>query len=240
MCEAAPALRGRVVPRRALGAPASAPSAQSRPALETEDRRGVHREDQGIPAGPADHDRAGRSPAGVRHRADAAQVLRADRRHARRADLREGHPPLLRGARQGVADRDLGVEHRQDRGRARHGRPRGRRRGDDQAAREVQGDDRVAHRSAQDDRGAGAAAHQDGQADLLDHERHALDRERRAGDADRAALPARRRGDAVHPAHPQQRDHLDHAGDRGRRPREAGRHLLLQQEARRRRSRRCR
>ena len=38
----------------------------------------------------------------------------------------------------------------------------------------------VAHRSAQDHRGAGPAADQDRQADLLDHQRHALDRERRA------------------------------------------------------------
>ncbi len=72
---------------------------------------------------------------------------------------------------------------------------------------------------------------QDGQADLLDHERHALDRDRRARDADRAAVPARGRGDAVHPGDPQQRHHAHHAGDRGGRPREAGRHLLLQQEA---------
>ena len=49
---------------------------------------------------------------------------------------------------------------------------------------------------------------------------------------DRAGLPADRRGDAVHPEHPQQRDHADHAGDRSGRPREAGGHLLLQQEAR--------
>ena len=46
-----------------------------------------------------------------------------------------------------------------------------------------------------DDRGPGAATDSDGQADLLDHERHALDRERWPRDADRAALPARGRRD---------------------------------------------
>ena len=50
---------------------------------------------------------------------------------ARRADLRQGHPPLLRGARQGVAARPL-LEDRHDRRRPRHGRARDRRRGDDQ------------------------------------------------------------------------------------------------------------
>ena len=182
---------------RAGGAGSRARRRRAAPAgPETEDRRGLHREDQGAPAGSADHDRAGRPPAGVRHRADAAEVPRPHRRHARRADLREGHLPLLRGDRQGVGPhRD--VEHRQDRGRARHGRPRGRRRGDDQADRQVQGDDRVADRSAEDDRGAGAAADQDREADLLDHERHALARDRRSRDADGAAVPpggrARRR-----------------------------------------------
>ena len=57
--------------RRRRAAPAAA---------ETEDRRGVHRQDQGIPAGSAHHDRAGRSPARVRHGADAAQVPRPHRR----------------------------------------------------------------------------------------------------------------------------------------------------------------
>ena len=88
--------------------------------LEAEGRRRLHRQDQGVPAGSADHDRARRPPAGVGHRADAAQVLRPHRRHARRADLRERHLPLLRRARQGVRPH-LGVAHRQDRGRPRHG-----------------------------------------------------------------------------------------------------------------------
>ena len=102
-------------------------------------------------------------------------------------------------------------------------------------AREVPRSARRAERSAQDHRRAGAGAAQDRQADLLPDERHALAGERRPRDADRAGLPADRRGDAVHPEHPQQRDHADHAGDRGGRPREAGRHLLLQQDARPRR-----
>ena len=224
----------------------SGPAARRRrsrrqPPSKAEDRRRVHRQDQGAPAGSADLDRAGRSPAGLGHRADAAEVLQPHRRHAGRADLREGHLPLLRRARQGVRPHH-DVAHRQDRGRPRHGAAGGGGRGDDQAARQVQGDGGVADRSAQDDRAAGAAADQDRQADLLDHERHALDRDRRARDADRAAVPAGGRGNAVHPGDPQQRHHAHHAGDRSRRPREAGRHLLLQQEAPRRRaiSRRCR
>ena len=89
-----------------------------------------------------------------------------------------------------------------------------------------------AHRSAQDDRGPGAASCiQHGEADLLAHQRHALARERRPRDAAGARLPAGRAGDAVHPADPRERHHVHHAGDRGGRPREAGRHLLLQQEA---------
>jgi hypothetical protein len=87
-----------------------------------------------------------------------------------------------------------------------------RRRGDDQAALEIQGDARAAHRPAEDDRGAGAAAAEDGQADLLRHERDALAGNRRSRDAPGARLPARRRGDAVHPADSQQRHHLHHAG----------------------------
>ena len=47
-----------------------------------EDRRRVHAADQAEPAGSAHHDRAGRSPAGVRHRALAAEVPRPRRRHA--------------------------------------------------------------------------------------------------------------------------------------------------------------
>ena len=91
---------------------------------------------------------------------------------------------------------------------------------------------------AQDDRGAGAAGAQDRQADLLAHQRHPLARDRRARDARGTRLPADRRGDAVHPADPQQRHHLHHAGHRGGWPREARRHLLLRQEDGRRRARR--
>ena len=155
-------------------------------AREAEARRGVHREDQGVPAGSADQHRAGRSPAGIRHDSDAAEVLRPDAGHAGRADLREGHPALLRGARQGVGSH-LDVDDWQDRRRPRHGAARRRRRGDDQADRQAQGHARVAHRSAEDDRGAGAAADSHGQADLLGDERHALARNRRARDAARAA-----------------------------------------------------
>ena len=141
-----------------VATPGLKPVAQSRTQQRQQQKMDeVHREDQGIPAGPADHHRAGRSPSGVRHRPDAAQVPRPHRRHARRADLREGHPSLLRGARQGVRPRH-DVDDRQDRRGPRHGAARGRRRGDDQAARQVQGHARLAHRSAQDDRGAGAAA----------------------------------------------------------------------------------
>ena len=57
---------------------------------------------------------------------------------ARRADLREGHPPLLRGARQGGADAREVLEDRQDRRRPRHRPARGRRRGHDREPRQVQ------------------------------------------------------------------------------------------------------
>ena len=55
-------------------------------------------------------------------------------------------------------------------------------------------------------------------------------RDRWSGNAARTALPAGRRGDALHPGDSQQRHHAHHAGHRSRRPREARRHLLLQQE----------
>ena len=93
---------------------------------------------------------------GVRHRAHAAQVSRPHRRAARRAHLREGHPSLLRGHRQGLRPR-ADVVARQERRRPRHGAARDRRRSDDQAAVEVQGHARAADRSAEDDRCAGAA-----------------------------------------------------------------------------------
>ena len=125
------------------------------------------------------------------------------------------------------------LEDRHDRGRPRHGRARDRRRGDDQvSSTSTRTCSAALDRSAQDDRGAGAAAPQDREADLLHHERHPLARDRRPRDADRAGVPPDRRGDAVHPEHPQQRDHAHHAGHRSGRPREAGRHLLLQQDAR--------
>ena len=86
----------------ALAAPVSRSScscpgaeAAARPAAH---RPGVHRAHPEAPAGSADHHGAGRSPPGVRDRALAPQVLRPHRRHAWRADVREGHPPLLPGA----------------------------------------------------------------------------------------------------------------------------------------------
>ena len=114
--------------------------------------------------------RARRPPAGLEHGADAAQVPRPHRRHARRtrrtprtSTATSRRSPRRRRAREVLDDR-------QDRGRARHGAARHRRRGDHHATststRAMLHD---AHRPAQDDRGAGAAAHQDGQADLLDH-----------------------------------------------------------------------
>ena len=169
--------------------------------------------DQAEPAGSAHHDRARRSPAGVRHGSVSAEVPRPRRRHARRAHLREGHPSLLRGAGEGGAEPREVLEGRHHRRRARHRAARDRRRGDDQVARQVPRHARRADRSAQDDRGARPAAAADGEADLLRDQRHALARERRPRDADRARLPSDRRGDAVHPEHPQQRHHAHHAGD---------------------------
>ncbi len=134
-----------------------------------------------------------------RHGAVAAEVPWARRRSAGRADLRQGHPSLLRGAGQGVAARAL-LEDRHERRRPRHRRAGDRGRGDDQVARQVPRHARGADRSAQDHRGAGAAAAEDGQADLLPDQRHALTGKRRARNAHRAGLSPHRRGDAVHPA----------------------------------------
>ena len=192
--------------------------------------RRVHREDQGVHAGSADQHRARRSSSSVGHDSHTVEVLRPHARDAWRADLRQRHPALLRGARQGVGPH-LDVDDRQDRRGPRHGAACGGRRGHDQTDRQIQRHARVADRSAKDDRGAGAAVDSHGQADLLGHERHALGRDRRTGDAPRVAVPDRGRGDAVHPGNPQQRHHAHHAGHRSRRTREARRHLLLQQEA---------
>ena len=66
--------------------------------------------------------------------------------HAGRADLRQGHPALFRGARQGVSP-DHHLEDRDHRGRPRHRAAGGGGRGHDQEPREVQGDAECAHRS---------------------------------------------------------------------------------------------
>ena len=105
---------------------------------------------QAEPAGSAHHDRARGSPAGVGYRALAAEVPRPRRRHARRADLREGHPSLLRGAGEGGAHPREVLEGRHDRRRPRHRAARDRGRGDDQVARQVPRHARRADRSAQD------------------------------------------------------------------------------------------
>ena len=149
-------------------------------------------QDQGVPAGPAHHDRAGRSPAGVRHGAVAAQVPRPHRRHARRADLREGHPSLLRGARQGVRPR---------RGSGRSARPKKAATWSSLAiadeatikrARQVQG--RCSRSSPIRARRPRQQAQQlinTAKPIYCDHERHALAGDRRSRDADRAGVPAR-------------------------------------------------
>ena len=199
----------------------------------TEDRRGLHREDQGVPAGSADHHRAGGPPARLRDGPHAAHLPRPHRRHAGRADVRQGHPPLLRGPRQGAPTaRRCGPSARPRKAATWScWRSPTRRRSSSSAP--------IATSSPQltDPRKTTEAQAQelleDGQADLLADQRHALARERRSRDAAGARLPADRAGDAVRPADPRQRHHLHHAGDRGGRPREAGRHLLLQQEARR-------
>ena len=191
----------------ALAGPGSArPSAQAaaKAAARAEARRRLHRQDQGGHRRPADPDRAGRSPAGVRQGADAAEVPRLHPRRAGQADVPQGHRPLHGGARQGVRPRD-DDEDRRERRRARHGRGGGRRRGDDQEPRQVSPDHRAAHRSAQADRRAGEAAHRDRQADLLRDGQHPLARDRQPRDADGAGLPAGGRRVAVHPDDPQQR-----------------------------------
>ena len=231
------ALMGGTRPRRRgcddLALPASRAGACRRRARSSaKNRRRIHAADSPEPAGSADHHRARRSSAGVRYGAVAAQVSRPRRRHAGRAHVREGHLPLLRGAREGLADAREVLEDRHHRRRARHRRPRHRRRSDDRLARSLSADARRADRSAADDGCAGRGADRDREAGLLHHERHALAGNRRPRDADRAGVPADRRRDAVHPEHPQQRHHAHHARDRSGRPREAGGHVLLQQEAR--------
>ena len=211
------ALARRVGDRARSGRRAVGPDA----GVDPEDRRRVHRAHQAAPDRHADLDRAGRSPAGVRQSADAAQVSgrRPHLRHARRADVREGHPRVHEGGGRRGADAREVLGHRPDRRGPRSDRPRDLERGDDQEPRSLQGLSAGADRSAQDDRGAGAPDHHAGQADLLADERRALDRARRPRDADGAGLPAGRLRDAVHPADPQQRDHVHHAGRRSGRPR---------------------
>ena len=113
-----------IVPAFAQKKAKPAPAAAARPA---EDRRGVHQAHQGVSAGPAHHHRTGGPHAGLRHRAFAAEILRPHSRHARRTDLRQGHQPLLRSARQGLPARQV-LEDRPDRRRPRPGHPRHRRR----------------------------------------------------------------------------------------------------------------
>ena len=199
-------------------------------ASRAEDRPRVHGADQEVALRSAHLDRARRSSARVGHRADAAQVPRPHRRRAGHPRSRGGHSSLSRGGRQGRAEAHEVLEDRQDRRRARHRAARDRRRGDHREARQVQGLPQSAHRSAQDDRSAGAAADPHGEADLLDDQRHALAGVGRPRDADGAGVSAHRRRDAVHSEHPQQRHHVHHAGDRGRRPREVRRQPLLQRE----------
>ena len=110
--------------RGALGARPAIPSSctERRRCSETRvaaERRGVHQEDQGVSPGPAHHDGARRSSAGVQHRPDAAQVPWPHRRDARRTDVRQGYVPLLRRARRGLGPHQ-GLAHREDGGGARH------------------------------------------------------------------------------------------------------------------------
>ena len=126
----------------------------------------------------------------------AAEVPRPHPGHARRADVLQGHLPLLRRARQGLGPRQ-GVPHRQDRRRPRHDHRGDRRRGHDQvSSTRYKGITAQLDRPAQADRGGGAAAHRDGQADLLRHRRHPLARDGQPRDADGAGAtgsPSRRR-----------------------------------------------
>ena len=122
-----PALTALLAPRPRRPASQAQKSAAKRAPQKIDEE--YTRTDQAEPAGSADHHRARRSPAGVRHRAVAAQVPRPRRRRAGRADLREGHLPLLRGARQGGADAREVLEDRHHRRRPRHRPARDRRRG---------------------------------------------------------------------------------------------------------------
>ena len=78
-----------------------------------------------------------------------------------------------RRARRRIAARDVLVD-RQDRGRPRHARLRGRRRSHDPRPRQVQEDHRRPHGPAQDARHGRQAAHRHRQADLLGHRQHPL------------------------------------------------------------------
>ena len=143
--------------------------------------------------------RAGRSPAGVGHGADAAQVPRPHRRHARRADLREGHPALLRGARQGVGPR------------SRSGRSARPKKAATWSLLAVADEATIKQldkykgmlasltdpRKTTEEQAQQLIKH--GQADLLDHERHALAETGGPEMLMELAVPAGGRRDAVHP-----------------------------------------
>ena len=163
-------------------------------------------------------------PLPVDQGAVAAEVPRLHSRRERQADLsrRTSSATSRRSTRRPTRVK-LMVD-RQDRRRPRHGRasrsPTKRRSGKLDKYKQItaQLTDPRKLTDAQ-----AKTAHRDRQADLLRQRQHPLAGDRQPRDADGAGLPARDRGDAVHPDDPQQRHRRVHAGDRSGRPREAGR-----------------
>ena len=207
------------------GAGATGIFAQSKPAARAEARRRLHRQDQGGDRRPAHPDRAGRSHAGLRQGAVAAEVPRLHPGRARASMTYYKDIVRYLDALDKASDRvtmfKIGVS---DEGRDMFAVAVA----DEATIKQL---DKYRQITAQltdprkltDD--AGEAAHRDRQADLLRVRQHPFARDRQPRDADGAGLPARGRGDAVHPDDPQQHHLRLHAGERGGRPREAGRQL---------------
>ena len=117
-----------------------------------EDRRGVHEAHSTAPAGSTHLDRAGRSSAGVRHRAlRRSSSSGASSGHPASSPTRRTSTATTTALARVVRAREV-LDDRHDRGGTRHRRARDRGRSDDRVARFIQGAARRADRSAHDDR----------------------------------------------------------------------------------------
>ena len=176
-------------------APPPLPLPRRRPA---EARRGIHRLDQGVPAGPAHLHRTGGPHARFRHRAFAAQVPRAGfpasrassptPRTSNATTRRSPRPPRAKFWKLGTTEegRDKVVLAIADEATI----------ASSTNTKACWPNWAIRARSAKQQR-PGADPHR--QAHLLRHQRHPLARNRRPGNAHRAGLPPDRRRDAVHP-----------------------------------------